>query len=492
MKSELPAEFAKVEKRYGKALRGLDETEHERFATRDRALPDDRQGPDPRASAGLHRRCGSGCTRSTRRSRRSGSRSDRRHKALLDRYFGKEPLDFTPPQRLRRGLPDPATSPLSAPSWTRPPTCCSAAQTCCAQIRSAARRIAGNMKWLEQQVLPVRRRARPGRWPTAVNDLFDAVRGGEGRRLDLHRRRAPPAARAGATARTAPRASWRRWTTALRAQPDRGILDEARDVMDDLDDAESLEDVDASAQGPEGRQPGVGQPDEARRRAPAAAGAPGRETWSGPSTGAARSPRPTSATRPSGPARDLRADDRHLHRGLRGGALAPRGWPTLKRLARSARDNIIPTRLRELGLLDEGTGEGAYVPHYSIFDKLSRTLRGPVRLPAAGRNRKILSIEVQEGRETFGKGTNKLDPLRDGRAPGRSARPALRLHATGSASWRPRSSASSSTTSASRSRSDRDRQTPRIPEGWYVINGTRRRRSRAAEGAGDDVADGDR
>ena len=42
-----------------------------------------------------------------------------RRQAPVDRYFGKEPLDFTPPQRLRRrknACPTRPTSPASARS----------------------------------------------------------------------------------------------------------------------------------------------------------------------------------------------------------------------------------------------------------------------------------------------------------------------------------------------------------------------------------------
>ena len=138
-----------------------------------------------------------------------------------------------------------------------------------------------------------------------------------------------------------------------------------------------------------------------------------------------------------------------------------------------ARDDVIPTRLKELGLLDEGVdvqGHGAYVPHYSVFDKMFSRLRGPVRLPAAGRNRKILSMNQRADRMTFGKGPNKLA-----------------LYGTGELQVDPQS-----LLSAFRQRMRfvetkmlreqlfgmgakipvDDAGVPRIPEGWYIINGS--------------------
>ena len=464
MKRELPTEFAAVEKRYGKVLEDWGEAEHERFAREAERYFMTGKAPIPELQPVFDRM--RGWMRAVYETIKAlGRPINPETQRLLDRYFGKEPLDFTPPKRLRRGLPSPGDTAAVATLVDETADLLMHGPDVLRNDPARRLRIGGNMKWLEQQVLPYVDQQDPA-LAARVHDLFDQfneVKSGSSifnadERLLLAAR--------GKLLRQR-HAQLDKMADSLRAQPDRVLLDMARDVMDDADNAETLEDVQAMLKDLKAVS------GETRRRTQydmeiqrqlerqvkdlERALDPDRKVNKGKRDEAL------------GAMREISAQMTDIYLDIFGEGLGPEALEMLKR-SLAVRDNVIPTRLRELGLLDEGTGEGVYVPHYSIFSKLFSTYRGPVRLPAAGANRKQLSMKVRAGQETFGKGANKL-----------------KRYGTGTLQADPRA-----LLSAYRNRlrfvetSLLRRQlyeigveiprgpdgNPRIPEGWYILNGT--------------------
>ena len=464
MKRELPAEFAKIEKRYGRELEDWTEADHERLATEVERYLTSGKAPTPELQPLFTAmKAWMRTVYETIKTLGNGPYPDT--KALMDRYFGKEPIDFTPPQRLRRGLPDPTD--LAAIDTLIDDTGNLLLHGADVLRQDPKRRklIAGNMKWLEQQVLPFVREM-DSDVSDKLHDLFDeyeemqrgsSIFSADERRL-IEARGKLLAQRHG---------QLRKMENSLRAQPDHALLEEARDVMDDLDNAETLEDIQEAIKDLKVVSKETGRRtrfENESQRLLARQVKDLERALSGDR-------KVTKAERDEaiGVLREISGQMTHMFTEIFGEGLGPEGLEMLKR-SLAVRDNLVPTRLRELGLLDEGTGSGAYMPHYSIFDKLFSKVRGPVRLPAAGRNRKNLSMQVKAGQETFGKGTNKL--IRYG---------------TGTLQVDPRALLSAyknrmrflETSQLRKQVYDigveipkRADGNPRIPEGWYIINAT--------------------
>ena len=264
-------------------------------------------------------------------------------------------------------------------------------------------KIAGSMKWIEEQVLPYLKDADPAH-AAKVHDLFaqfEEVKSGSSIFSADERR----LLEARGKALGLRHAELRKMSDSLKAQPDRVLMDRAGQVIDALDEGQTLEEI---AESIKDLMPIL---KEAERR-----------THHGNESQKLLEVQVKNLEHALDPNRKVNKADRDEALGILremgsqmdkifldvfGEGLSPDGLASLKRTL-NARSNILPTRLRELGLLDEGTGEGTYMPHYSIFDQITTKMRGAVRLPAAGANRKILSMQVKSDSRTFGKGPNKL------------------------------------------------------------------------------------
>ena len=465
MRRELPEEFAAVEKRYGSKLEDWTEEQHEQFAREAERFFMTGKAPIPELQPIFTSMRAWMKTVYDTIKALGKNKINPETEALLNRYFGKEPLDFTPPKRLRRGLPQPGDIGAVSSLVDETSDLLMRGPDVLAKDPARRLRIAGNMKWLEQQVLPYVNEM-DSRLAERVNDLFrtyDDVKSGSSifspderglleARGKLMRKR---------------HGELRRMEDSLRAQPDAALLEKAREAMDDLDKGESLEDiansvkqfgkvvreVDNRTQGDFERQRLLERQVKDLKRA----------------LDPDRKVNKDARDEAVGVLRAISDEMTDIYMDVFGEGLSPEALEMLRR-SLDVRANVLPTRLRELKLLKEGTGSGSYMPHYSIFDKIFSQLRGPVRLPAAGRSRKRLSMKVRSDQMTFGKGTNKLvrygtgELQVDPRALLSAYKQRLRFVETSALRKQlfqigvkiPKDSAGN----------------PRIPEGWYILNGS--------------------
>ena len=468
MKRELPDEFAKVEKRYGKAYENWDEAEHERFATEFERYLMTGKAPIPELQPVFQRAKRWMYTVYETIKALGPNRVPVETQRLFDRYFGKEPLDFTPPKttprRLGRNRISPGDSAAVGALVDETADLLMRGPEVLKSDQARRLRIAGNMKWLEQQVLPFVGGQDP-ELATRVHDLFDQfdeVKSGDSifnpdeRRL-LHARGQALGMRA---------AEVDKMSTTLRSQPDEAVVQMAWDVKEALDDPDlTLEEVEAA----------VSDLTEVLKEARSRSryGNESQRWLERQVKDLERAIDPKRRVNKEqrddaiNALREISGEMTGIYMDVFGEKLDPAAREALADTLRR-RDNIIPTRLREMGLLDEGTGDGAYVPHLSVFDQLFNTLRGPVRLPAAGRNRKVLGMKVRAGRETFGKGANKLIRYQTGevkvdpRALLSAYKNRLRFVETSMLRKELEQIAVDIPADSTGN--------PRIPEGWYIIN----------------------
>ena len=108
-------------------------------------------------------------------------------RVLLDRYFGKVPLEFEAPKNVYRRTSLPDSSDVAGIERLVDETTEMLARGNLDSKPVDRKTIAGNMHWLEQQVLPYIGEL-DGRVATQGQGPVRGVRRGEGRQVDLHPR----------------------------------------------------------------------------------------------------------------------------------------------------------------------------------------------------------------------------------------------------------------------------------------------------------------
>ena len=466
MKREYPEAFAAVEKRYKKAYEDWTRDEHERFAREVERYFRSGKAPIPELQPVFDQL--KAWMKTVYESIKAlGRPLTPETKQLLDQYFGKEALDFTPPQRVRRSgknaFPDPKDANGVQRLVTRTSELLSRGPTVLREDPADRSIIAGNMKWIEEQVLPFAD-SDPA-LAAKVDDLFkqfEEVKAGgsiftPGQAAAIKRYGNVINLRGKEIAKS---------QTRLAAQPDPVKIEMAGQVMEELDDPDlTLEGLEAASS--DLRDLSYELLDQKTKFDDMRTKLLTRQIKD---IERALDPRRSVATKEQrdqalAALREISELNERILVDVFGEGLSPEDLATLKdSLARRA--DILTRRLKEQGLLPESAGPGYYQPHYSLYDVLHSKIRDAVKLPAAGRNRKTLSMNVKKEPTAFPKGGNRLIRYQTGE---------LAITPQGLLSQYMQRMRFVETKLLRQELYDIGVEIPRsgrVPQGWYIINGS--------------------